>query len=444
MLRTIRSAAMALVLLALAAHAALAAEPPIFRDRLSNGMQVVILENHKSPVVSVNVFVKVGSMYEDEHINGISHFFEHLFFRGTARRTGEEFKREIESLGGQTNAKTTKDFTQFYINLPSLYWKQGLDILADALLNSSLNPSEIEQERKVVLDEYRISLESPGSIVQGLIYSMMFKDHPYRMPIIGTEATLKGMKIQDFVDFKKRYYVPSRCAVVVVGDVTPEQVMPAIRDLFGPFTGSPPPPDSIPVEVGGPNIREHVERRDLQNAFVVLGFRAPSVRDRPDIYRVDVLTFLMGQGEGSLLNRRLVDDEKVALSASADFLTQRDPGVITLTATTQPVRIERVREAMAKAVEDVRAGRFTQKDFERAKALLMNTYRFGNETDSGKADGLGFYAAIDNVEFAQTYLDEVEKVTLDDVVAAANKYLDMKNASVLILRPPDRRASADE
>jgi zinc protease len=154
----------------------------LYRETLPNGMQVVLLENHRNPVVSLNVVVKVGSMYENERINGISHFFEHLYFRGTERRTGEQFKREIESLGGQTNAKTTKDLTHFYINLPSLYAKQGLDILADALENSKLAPSEVNEERKVVIDELRIGLESPGAILQNELCALAFQKHPYRLP----------------------------------------------------------------------------------------------------------------------------------------------------------------------------------------------------------------------------------------------------------------------
>lgn len=413
---------------------------PLFKETLPNGLRVVILENHRNPVVSLNVFVKVGSMYEDERINGISHFFEHMFFRGTTTRSGEEFKREIESLGGQTNAKTTKDLTHFYINLPAQYARQGLDILSDALQNVRLQPGELELERKAVLEEYRMGLESPGAVLQGLIYDMAFRQHPYRLPIIGTEKSIKGMGVQDFVEFRRRFYTPKRTVVVVVGDTTPNEIMPAIRQYFGPLSGGGTVADPIPQESGPPEVRERIERKEFQNAFVVLGFRAPSVRDRPDIYRVDLLTFLLGQGDGSLLNQRLVEDKKLALSTSADFLTQRDPGLITLSATSPPMRIERVREDMLDVIRSVREGRFSRSDFDRAKALLVNTYLFGNETNSGKADGLGFYAAIDDVEFAMTYLEEVEKVTFEDVVAAARKYLDLTNYEVLVIRPPDRRA----
>lgn len=413
----------------------------LYRETLPNGMQVIILENHRNPVVSLNVVVKVGSMYETERINGISHFFEHLFFRGTERRTGEQFKREIEALGGQTNAKTTKDLTHFYINLPSLYARHGLDILADALQNSKLAPAEVNEERKVVIDELRLGLESPAALLHTDIYALAFKKHPYRLSIIGTEKNLKEMTIQDFQEFKRRYYVPRRTVLIVVGDVTPADIMPTVREYFGPFTGNNNDVDDIsqePKQADG--VRAKVVRRELPNAYVLLGFRAPSVRDRPDIYRVDVLTFLLGQGDGSLLAQQLIEDKKLAINASADFLTQRDPGLIMCNAMCAPAKIEKVKAALIDAIQQVREGRFSQADFDRAKVLLMNTYRFGNETNSGKADGLAFYAAIDNVEFAQSYLEEVRKVTFQDVVDAARKYLDLKDYSLLVVRPPDRRA----
>lgn len=413
----------------------------LYRETLPNGLQVVIEENHRHPVVSLNVVVKVGSMYETERINGISHFFEHLFFRGTERRTGEQFKREIEALGGQTNAKTTMDLTHFYINMPSLYAKQGLDILADALQNSKLDPSEVNEERKVVIDELRMGEENPGAILQSELYTLAYQKHPYRLPIIGNERTLREMTIQDFRDFKQRYYVPNRTVLIIVGDVTPAEVMPTVREYFGTFTGNHNVADDIPVEPRHRDgTREKVVRRELPTAFVLMGFRGPSVRDRPDVYRVDLLTFMMGQGSGSILARTLVEEKKIALSASVDFLTQRDPGLITFQAVCSPIRVEKVKAAMLDLLTQVRSGKFSQADFERAKTLLINTYRFGNETNSGKADGLAFYAAIDRVDFAQTYLDEIRKVTYEDIQAAAKAYLDMKDCAILIVRPPDRRA----
>lgn len=414
----------------------------LYKETLPNGLRVIVEENHRNPVVSLNVVVKVGSMYETERINGISHFFEHLYFRGTERRTGEQFKREIESLGGQTNAKTTKDLTHFYINLPSLYTKQGLDILADALINSKLAPGEVNEERKVVIDELRMGEENPGAILQNELYTFAFEKHPYRLPIIGTEKTLREMTIQDFREFKRRYYIPNRTVLIIVGDVTPAEIMPTVREYFGPFTGNHSQADEIPVEPRRHDgARERVVRRNLPNAYVLMGFRGPSVRDRPDIYRTDVMTFLVGQGSGSLLTKSLVDDKKIALSASVEFLTQRDPGLITFEATCAPGKVEKVKAAMLETITQLREGRVSQADFDRAKTLLMNSYRFGDETNAGKADSLAFYAAIDNVEFALTYLDEIRKVTYNDVIATARAYLDPKDCSVLVVRPGEKRAA---
>jgi zinc protease len=442
--RNIVSVLLCAVITLLSQQGARAAHPELYRTTLPNGMQVVIYENHRNPLVSLNVFVKVGSMYESEHTNGISHFFEHLFFRGTTSRTGEQFKRDIESLGGITNAETTKDLTKFYINLPSQYARQGLDILSDALQHQRLVSSEIELERNAVLDEYKIGLENPGNILQTDLFDEAFHTHPYRMAIIGTEKSIKGITMTDLVDWRRRYYVPSRCTLIIVGDVTPASIMPTVKEYFAGFSGKDAGLSTVPQEnISTPQVRQRTERRDLANGYVVMGFYAPSVRDRPDIYRTDVLAFLLGQGEGALLTKRLVDERKLALEVSADFLTQRDRGLLEIAATTQPNHLERTREAILATIQDVCNGKFTPADFARAKVMLHNTYLFGNETNSGIADGLGFYASIDKVDFALDYLDEVDKVTMDDVITDAKKYLTLNNYSLLMIKPPEHKAMRD-
>lgn len=417
----------------------------LYREKLPNGMEVVILENHRSPLVSLNVVVKVGSMYENERINGISHFCEHLFFRGTLHRTGQQFKHDIEALGGQSNADTTQDATHFFINLPSAYVKQGLDLLSDALINNRLAPSEVDEERKAVLMEYNMDKEQPGAVMEWDLFGLAFQKHPYHMSVIGTEKTIKGITMQDLADFKRRYYIPKRTCLIIVGDVTPSELMPTVRDYFAPFTGNNDLVDDIPIEPKHPEgMREKVERKEVSNAYVAIAFKAPSVRDRPDIYRVDTMCFMLGMGDGSILNQQLVEDKKLALEAEVEFQTMRDPGLIIFNALCPPGKVEKVKQTILDTIAQVRDGKFSQADFGRAKAMLVNTTVFGNESNDGMGNDLSLYAAIDDVDFALSYVDEVKKVTFQDVVDAARKYLDPKDFTVLVVRPPDRRASAHE
>ncbi len=375
------------------------------------------------PLVSLNVFVRSGSMYEDESTNGLSHFYEHMFFRGTPTRTGTEIKQTLEGLGGSTNAETSKDCTHFFVNMPSVHTREGLDILSDALMNANFDPKAIDLERNAVLDEYRMDLEEPGQLMQAELYSKAFAEHPYRLAVIGTEANIKRFQRDDFVAWKKKFYVPERTALVVVGDFRTSELLPYIKNGFKDWKTNGIPVASLPQEPPLTSIKKVVEQRDLKNAYVLYGFHSPSVHDKPDIYAVDVMTFLLGQGRGCLAEKVLVDRKAVAQGASADFLTQRDPGLIIVSADTTPARLTAARQALLAVIQTVRQNKFSDADFNRAKNLLVSTYIMGNETNAGKADGIGFYEMIDRMEFATSYLDGVERVTRADVVAMANKYL---------------------
>ncbi|MEW6277240.1 MAG: pitrilysin family protein [Candidatus Eremiobacterota bacterium] len=416
-----RKLAQALLLLTVCLAIPARAIEDVVREVLPNGMSVIIKESHGSPTVSLNVFVKAGSMYETPETSGLSHFYEHMFFRGTPTRTGWQFKRSIESLGGTTNASTGRDFTHYYINLPAQYAPEGLELLADALKNAELKPEGIDLEREAVMEEYRLGNASATRVLFDKMFSLTYGEHPYVRPIIGTEANLKRFSRPDFVAFKARFYVPQRTSLIVVGDVDAERLRPVIRKLFGDFQGGNQPDPRFDVPPWPTEEVSVIEAGSLSRAYVLLGFRGPSVKDRPDIYQVDVMSFLLGMGRGSMLSKALVD-ARLADQVTVDFLTQREPGMIIVVAVGDPSNEAKMKQIMIECLDRLRKGDFTDAELKRAKVLLNNTYTFGNETNSGKADSLGFYESIDKMDFAVQYLSEIRKVDRKGIMAAANRY----------------------
>jgi predicted Zn-dependent peptidase len=407
--------------------------PPI-KEVLPNGLTVITQEVPGSNTVSLNIFVRVGSMYESDDTSGISHFYEHLYYRGTPQRTGAQMKRELEELGGTTNAETSRDMIHFYVNLPAPYAGTGLAIMADSLINADFKNDEIEQERKVVLDEYRINLESPMSLLQSTLYSLAYKTHPYKRPVIGTEQNLKRFTPGDFRRYKETYYVPSNCILVIVGGFDRETLRRDIDEAFGRFESRDFTLPSFDYEETPSVSREQVIYRDMKTSFLVLAFLAPSVRDRPDIYAMDVLSFMLGQGRGAILRRELVDRQGIAMETSVDFLTSRARGLAMVSAVLIKDRISDAKTALLQAIQDVQGGKFSLEDLNRAKTLLISTYTFGNESNSGKANTLGFYEAIDDVSFAETYVENIRKVSSEDVIAVARKYLG-RSYTCVIMKP---------
>ena len=401
-----------------------AQSPEMVEEVLPSGLRIVALENPGSNTVSVNVFIAAGSLDESPQTAGLAHFYEHMFFRGTPTLFGLAFKKAIEDRGGLTNASTAKDMTHYFITLPSAEAERGLELLADALIRPELAQSGIDIERDVVLEEYRIGENNPGRIAMDKLYNLAYGEHPYSQSPIGTKERIKAFQQVDFVKWKNQEYGPSRCTVVVVGNIDAQRTAQKAKFLFAPFKGSearkrdlipPPEPPAEPVlsEGNGP----------IGAAMVMLGFPAPSAHDGKDVYGMDVLSFMLGQGPHSKLYRKMVKEDELVNSVDVAYLTPRQRGLMIVSAVGETKQAAEIRNAIIKEIEAIKAGDFTPEDLRRAKAHLLQSFLQNNETNSGKADTIGFYSALGVPDFWKNYPEEVENVTAEDVVAAAEKYL---------------------
>ncbi len=395
--------------------------PPPVRTVLPNGIPLIVQESYSSPTVSLNIFIRVGSVYENPRHNGISHFYEHMFFRGTPTRTGLQFKRAIESLGGITNATTGRDYTHFYINLPKQYLRQGLELLADAYINAECSQESVDAERKVVLEEYNLGLTQPARLASDKIYNLVFANHPYGRTIIGTEDNLKSVGRAELLAFKRDYYVPSRTKLVITGDLDPNDVRLECRDLFGNYKASGTSEDKMPLQTVPAETVVLNETTRGGGGQVALAFLGPSAKEHQDVHRVDLLSFLIGNGKGSLLGKEL-DSAKTEMGGQMEYLTSAFPGVIIITAQSKPGQEDETLKKVDTVLGRVRKGDFTDKDLARAKKTLTNLYRFGLETNAGKAGNWGTYETIDKMDFAKTYAEDINKLSRADLAAAAEKY----------------------
>lgn len=399
-------------------------EAETIEQQLPSGLRVVVVENPASPTVSVNVFISAGSLDETPETTGLAHFYEHMFFRGTPSLSGLQFKKAIEDLGGSTNATTAKDMTHYFIGLPAEHAERGLELLADALQRAELDQDGIDVERDVVLEEMRLGENNPGRIAAEALYKLAYGEHPYALSTIGTKEALKGYQRADFVRWKNEHYNPERCTVVVVGDVVPERIFAKARGLFANFKSSasgprklsePPTPPEEPVFKEG--------AAPVGSTIVFLGYPAPSAHDQPDVYAVDVLSFLLGQSKESLLHRKLVKEKSLAENVSVNYLTPRQRGLLIVSAVAADKKAAEMRTALTEAIAAAAEGQFEDSDLHRAKEQLIGHYLLQNESNSGAADSIGFYAALGVPGFSKTYVNEIEKVDRQAVIAAAKKYM---------------------
>lgn len=391
---------------------------------LPSGLRIVVVENPASPTVSVNVFISAGSLDESAETTGLAHFYEHLFFRGTPTLSGLQFKKAIEDLGGSTNATTAKDMTHFFIGLPSEYAEKGLELLSDALQRAELDPEGIDVEREVVLEELRLGENNPLRQASDKLYKLAYGEHPYSRSTIGTKDAIKTFERADFVKWRNQNYGPDRCTVVVVGDVVPEKIFQKAKALFGGWKSSADGPRKLvaPPPVPETPVIEELNAR-VGSTMIFLGYPAPSALDQPDVYAVDVLSFLLGQGKESLLYRSLVTDKAVAETVDVSFLTPRQRGLIIVSAVAAEKKSAEMRSALTEGIRAVAEGKFEDKDLVRAKEQLIGTYLLQNESNSGAADSIGFYAALGAPGFSKTYVQEIQKVNKPAIIAAAKKYM---------------------
>lgn len=407
--------------------------------KLDNGLEVILEENHASPVVAFQAWVKIGSADEPPELAGIAHVFEHMLFKGTKRRGVGQIAREVESCGGEINAWTSHDETVYHLVLASQFFDTGLDILADTLMNSSFDAGELERERKVVLEEIKQGIDDPERQAGQGLFRTLFDAHPYGRPIIGNEATVAKLKREDILAFFAKHYVGSNVTLVVVGDFDSSIAKSKIDKAFAPM------PEGIPV---GPRpaqpdqktLRVKGASRDVKEAQVLFGFRTPAI-NHADIPALDLLAVLLGQGESSRLNLEVVRNRQYATNTSAYLFSARDPGALVVGVGLPPGRVEDASRAVLDEIlrlslEDVRP-----EELAKAKTILESDRVYDKETVQGYARKLGFFSAIaGDPNFEEGYLSALHKTSAADLRRVATEYLRVPNLSIYV-QVPNRRGA---
>ena len=420
--------------------------PPVTAKKLPNGLQVLITPSTASDLETIDVWVGAGTRRETDQNNGAAHFIEHLLFKGTPTRKPGEIDAAIEDIGGTLNAATSYDWAHFYVTVGASDAGAAMDIMADVMRNAELRQTDMDQERPVILSEMARNFASPMERLTRTVDNMVFREHPYGRPLLGTEESIAQMKRDTVLDFYHTYYVPSNVTVVLSGSVSPDDGYAMVQKSFGGWASKPLPADKTLVPPRMSRITTRGMTDAVGKAYLVMGFNAPSVRDIPDAYAMDVLLTMLGQGGNDRLERDLMRKQKIVTSITADYLTQHDPGVLTIKATFEPQDLDKVVAAIAAEIQNVRDNPADAADIAAAKHSLLSSYLFDVQTTSGRANALGFYNTIDSYEYDTNYIHNFEGVTAADIQAVAKKYLDPHAYALatLLPRPHPETASAVE
>jgi len=400
---------------------------------LENGLRVVIQEDHFAPVVAIQMWVKAGSADETPDVAGAAHVHEHMIFKGTARRPVGAIAAEVESSGGNINAFTTADHTVYHLVLASRYFATGIDIIADALQNTTFDPHELSKELQVVMEEWKRGEDSPTSRAATELFRIAYAAHPYGRPVIGFRETVEALNRDRVVNFYHRWYHPNNMTLVIVGDVDIEAARQEVLRHFAGGKGVPLPVRPRTAEPPQKGLRFSVLDMSVEEYYLYLSFPIPPA-DHKDVYALDLLSYILGGGESSRLVQDLQADKELVNWIVAHAYTPQDPGLFIVTAALE-------RDKIAAALEEIFAAVFRTKyelvsaaELARARTNLESDFVYRRETVQGQARQLGYFLTLfDDPDFDRRYLDGLAGVTRQDLLDVARRYLRPEALSVVLL-----------
>jgi zinc protease len=410
---------------------------------LDNGLRVITREVRERPLVSVWMWYRVGGRNELPGITGISHWVEHMLFKGGKRFGKGQITKEITRRGGELNAFTWIDCTAYFEKLPSSELDVALAIQADRVYDTQIDPEEAEAERTVVVSEREGSENYPEFWLREEVQAIAFREHPYRLGVIGPKSDLRAMTRDDLFAHYKRHYMTNNATLVLVGDFSTEQILEKVHREFDPLpTGTPPPPLRVeePPQTGE---RRVTVRRPGPTHYVMIAFRAPEA-SHPDAPALVVLSAVLsgasspiawggarGLGRSSRLYRRLVDGQ-LASSVSASFELTLDPYLFAIDATLRPeVEPAQAETAIFEELERIKREGVPTQELERTKRQLRAQVVYSLEGVGNQGFALGFMDLVARDPAGwETFPARLQAVTSDDLQRVAQRYLTEQNRTV--------------
>ncbi len=409
---------------------------PPERAVLANGLTLLVQRDTSASVASVQVWVKTGSIHEGGLLGGgLSHYLEHLLFKGTERRAGREISTTVQAHGGNINAYTTFDRTVYYIDLPSAHVGVALDVLADAVLHSTLPADEVAREKDVILREIAMGNDDPDHRLGEALFDTAFRQHPYRYPVIGYKDVFTAVTRDDLLAYYRARYVPNNLVVVVAGDVDPEAVRVQVEAHFGsapraklaPVLVLPEPPQLAP--------RALHRYEDVELTRAGLSWQIPGLT-HPDAPVLDLLAVLLGQGDSSVLWQALREKARLVHSIDATSWNPGETGLFYISFVCEPGNREAATAAVRHELDRVAAKGFTAGQIRKALRQLVVGEINTRKTMSGQASRLGAAEVVaGDIDFAKAYFARLARVKATDLRRVLRAYLGAGRVTAVSLNP---------
>lgn len=416
---------------------------PIDRIVLPNGLTLIVKRDASAALASVQVWVKTGSIHEEEKLGaGLSHYLEHMLFKGTERRAGRDISATVQAHGGYINAYTTFDRTVYYIDLPSEHTDVAIDLLADAVLHSTLPADEAAKEKDVILREIAMTKDDPDNRLWDSVFSAAFREHPYRQPVIGHRDVFAAVTRDDLMAYYRRRYVPNNLVVVVVGDVQTEAVRASIERHFGAAARAPLAPVLVPEEPAqlGPRGEERYE--DVEITRAVMAWPIPGLA-HVDAPLLDLVATILGHGDSSVLWRDVRERAGLVHTVDASSWNPGSNGLFCISFTSDAANRDRALKAIQRIVAQHAVRGFTAAQLGKAMRQLVVSEISAHKTMSGQAGQLGAAeVVVGDLQHQRSYFAAVRAATVANLHRVVRQYLQPERLTTVSLNPKGAEAPA--
>ena len=432
-----RIAILPLLIVSLLISSGVRAADRVVATTLDNGLRVLLIEDARSPIVSFQVWYRVGSRNEHRGATGIAHFLEHLMFKGTPSHGPKEFARLVEQNGGQDNAFTSQDVTSYYVDIAADKLDLVIDLEADRMQNLLLDPKEINSERQVVIEERRTRTEDdPGGFLGEEVSSIAFKAHPYGVPIIGWMDDIKRITPDEIRAFYKTYYVPNNAIIAAVGAFRADDALEKIKRRFGRIPRGKVPPPMLAVEPLQNGERRVIVKKQAELPIVYMAWHVPNHRS-DDSVPLEVLSTILAGGRASRLYRDLVYQRQLALEAGGDnSYFSVDPSLFWFWATPMPGQTpEKLEAELSAHMEKLKTEPVTDEELTRAKNQIEAAFVYQEDSIHQRASLLARFELIGGYAMKGSFLAKVRAVTASDLTRVARTWFDPDKKSVGVLLP---------
>jgi predicted Zn-dependent peptidase len=386
---------------------------------LACGMPLLMMPNRDVAVATADVWVHTGASDEPEEVAGVSHFLEHMLFKGTEKWGVGEIERAIEAVGGVCNAGTSFDFTHYYVTLPSSGIDQAIGMLVGMMRSATLDGGELDRERQVILEEYRRKQDNPQGLLWERLYEEMFAAGRYRRSVIGSEATIKAIDRERMMAYYRRRYGPENLALVVTGEIDPARVIETAERETAGFNAPVEAHADEPTQFAGGK-RLHLNKPTGGEIYVAFAFPAPGWNRPAKVMALDLAQCLLGEGRAARLYQSLKEERGLCSSIGVGFPTHQTDSLAAVCATCRPDQLDALRDGVIEELRRFVAATPEAADDARARRLLASAHRFSLETCGGLASQIGYAWTVGgDLRHLEQYLEELDATTAEQARAAA-------------------------